>query len=229
MFWKNYYLIHNYVTLNLFQGRKSVLPCDAESISARRTFRGILFILLINTCLAMPSFAGNGITSQKRESVDELMPYPPYPTYSSGVKDSDNAIYRYAHKTSDYPNLMLIEPLYDNEGNVILPGYYSLVLSDDRSILYLVQGEKIYADIPVFKVEEDKKAVEKLRDKKYQKKLAKQAKKEAKSDAKRAKQGIPPQEKTVHMDAGIEYQTEGKYYLIKYERDRIRAWGAISE
>lgn len=192
-----------------------------------RRFLCSIFILLINFCVIMPCFAGNGVFSQNIKSVDEVMPYPPYPSYPSGIMDKDKTIYRYAPKSSDFPNLIIVDPLYDDEGNVISPGYYSLILSEERDFLILAQSEKPIAKIPVFRLEEDKRAVEKLRDKKYQKKLAKEAKKQAKLDLKRAKSGVPSEEKSVYMNATIEYKKDGAYYLIKYERDRIRAWGAI--
>lgn len=168
-----------------------------------------------------------GIFTQKIQPLDEIMPYPPYPSYSSGLKESDKAIYKYALNSTDFPNLIIVDPLYDCEGNAILPGYYGLVLSDDRLFLILVQSEKVIATIPVFKLEEDKKEVEKLHDKEYLKQKAKDDAKQAKLNAKRAKQGLPPEKKEVYMNAGIEYQKDGDYYLIKYERGRIRAWGAI--
>ena len=36
-----------------------------------------------------------------------------------------------------------------------------------------------------------------------------------------------PKKDYVHMEAHIDYIKEGKYYLIRYERGVIRAWGAI--
>lgn len=189
----------------------------------------VLSILIVGFCFQAGCFAGNGVFSQKTVPIDKYMPYPPYPMYPSGLSDSDNAIYRYAEKSSNSPVLMLVDPIYDNDRNVILPGYYSLILSDDRSYFLLAQGDVVVASIPVFKVEEDKEALAKLHDKKYQRKLAKKEKEEAKINAKKARQGVPAPEKTVHMDASIEYQQDKKYYLIKYERDRIRAWGSIGE
>lgn len=171
----------------------------------------------------------DGVFTQDIKPLDEYMPYAPYPMYPSGLKDSDKAIFRYAHSSSNHPNLIIVDPIYDQLKNVIMPGYYELVLSDDRIFLLLLQSDKIIAIIPVFKYEEDKKAVEKLHDKKYLKEQAKEQKKQAKIDAKRAKQGIPPEEKLPYMKASIEYDKDGGYYLVKYERDRIRAWGAIKK
>lgn len=169
----------------------------------------------------------SGIIHQQMESLDAIMPYGPYPTYPSGILDEGKSIYRYAHQTSRHPNLIIPSAIYDDQRNVIVPGYYELVLSDDRQFLILVQSDNIIAVIPVFKLEEDKQEVEKLRDKKYLKKQAKEQKKQDKIDAKRAKVGMPPEEKDIYMRATIEYVKKEQYYLIKYERDRIRAWGAI--
>jgi len=170
-----------------------------------------------------------GIFSQELESVDAIMPYPPYPSYPSGLVDSDDALYRYAHKSSEAPNLIIVNPIYDNDRNVILPGYYGLVLSDDRKFLLLVQSEKIIAVLPVFKLEIDKVQTEQLQDKKRQKKLQKEQKAQAKIDVKRAKSGLGPEVKEIYMKATIEYDQQGSYYLVKYECGTIRAWGAIKE
>ena len=159
----------------------------------------------------------------------EYLPLPQYPTYPSGLEDKGNAIFRYAQGSSDYPNLIIVDPIYDNDRNIIMPGYYELVLSDDRQTLVLAQSGKIIAVIPVFKYEEDEEEVRKLRDKKYQKKLAKEKKKQDKINKEKTKTGVPLPEEQVYMNASIEYKTEGRYYLIEYERDRIRAWGAIKK
>ena len=170
-----------------------------------------------------------GVLSQDIESVDAIMPYPPYPTYPSGLVDKDNAIYRYAKSSSDSPCLIIVDPIYGRDETVVLPGYYALVLSEDRTFLMLVQSEKLVALFPVFKLEEDKIQLEQLKDKKTQKKLAKAQKAQAKIDAKRKRSGLGPEVKEVYMKATIEYDKIGSYYLIKYERGRIRAWGAIKE
>lgn len=168
-----------------------------------------------------------GIFTQKLVPIEEYMPYAPYPMYPSGLKDSDNAVFRYSRPSSDYPVLILPDAIFDSENNMIPPGYYSLILSDERNFLVITQGDKIVATMPVFKVEEDKLEFEKLRDKKYQKQKAKEEKRQAKIDAKQAKSGIPPTEKEVYMKADVEFHKDGDYYLIKYERDKVRAWGAI--
>ena len=52
-------------------------------------------------------------------------------------------------------------------------------------------------------------------------------KEKAKTNAQRAKAGMPPVEDYVNMEASIEYDEKGNFYVIKYERGTIRAWGAI--
>ena len=38
---------------------------------------------------------------------------------------------------------------------------------------------------------------------------------------------MPPDEPSVYMEATIEYIKNGEYYLIKYQRGTIKAWGAF--
>ena len=64
-------------------------------------------------------------------------------------------------------------------------------------------------------------------------KLEKQLKKEVKQrkeiNEKRDKVGMPHDKEKVYMTADIEYNPNGSFYLIKYERGTIRAWGAIKK
>ena len=61
--------------------------------------------------------------------------------------------------------------------------------------------------------------------------LSKEQEKEiAKTNKKREKKGMPPisKEDDIYQEAGIEYIHDlGGYYLIKYERGDVRAWGAV--
>lgn len=166
---------------------------------------------------------------QNVKSVDEIMPYPPYPTYAAGTNFKDKGHVKYSLKSSVYPNLIIIDPIFDHLGNHIPSGHYELALADDRTFLILLEGKQPLAVIPVFKLEEDEQEVQKFQSKKYQKKLKKEAKKKAKKDAKLARSGVKPEEKTIDMKASIEYVKNGQYYLIKYEKGIVRAWGAIKE
>lgn len=165
----------------------------------------------------------------KTQSMDEFFPFPPYPMYPSGLIDESKSIYRYAYPSSDCPVLTIKDPICDENGNIIPPGHYSLILSDDRNFLLLAQGDKIFALIPVFKVEESKEEVDKFYDENHRKQQTKEKKKQDKINAKLARTGVPPQENQIYAEATIEYDKIGRYYLIKYERGFVRAWGAVRD
>lgn len=158
---------------------------------------------------------------------ETIRPYPIEPQETSGLNVGSDTIYRYALRESDYPTLIIIDPIYDGEKNVIKPGHYELALSDERDFLILIQSKEAVAIIPVFKIEEDDTEKKRLNDPKYKKELKKEAKEKEKTNAKRARKGMPPVYDYVHMDASIEYDEDGDYYLIKYQRGTIKAWGAI--
>ena len=40
---------------------------------------------------------------------------------------------------------------------------------------------------------------------------------------------MPPVQDYIHMEASIEYDPDGDFYLIKYQRGTIKAWGAIKK
>lgn len=162
-------------------------------------------------------------------SVTDLLPPRGSSTYPPGIYANDNELVRYAPKSSNNPNLIIINPIYDDDSNVILPGYYELILSSDRQMLILSQEGKEIATFPVFKIEEDKnqEPTSQPMDWKSQRKFDKEQEKKEKENKKLIKQGKIPNEPQVYMNATIQYDNKGDYYLIKYERGRIRAWGAI--
>ncbi len=168
-----------------------------------------------------------GLYTEKILTFPEIRPYPVHPQETSGVGLGSQAIYRYSLRDSDYPILIIVDKISDTEGNLIPAGHYELALSDERDFLILMQTKNPVAIIPVFKVEEDKEAYNKEFDKDYQKMKKKREKEREKTNKKRAEVGMPPDEEKVHMRATIEYIKDGNYYLIKYERGTIRAWGAI--
>lgn len=159
----------------------------------------------------------------------ETRVYPPEPQATAGLIVGSQSFYRYSLRESSYPTLSLVDTLSDSEGNTIPPGHYELALSDERDYLILIQSKKAVALIPVFKVEVDMSQYEQVRDNKSLKKQKKQEKEIEKTNKKRAKQGMPPvnEEEDIYQEAGIEYVPSGNYYLIKYERGDVRAWGAI--
>ena len=82
-------------------------------------------------------------------------PYPQQPQEVSGITIGQDAIYRYSLPDSDYPTLIIVEPLYDDDKNFIPPGYYELALNDEQNFMLLIQSKNPVAIIPVFKVEVD--------------------------------------------------------------------------
>ncbi len=168
-----------------------------------------------------------GIYTQQVLTHPSVRPYIPYPQETSGYYTGSQAIYRYSLKDSDYPTLSIAEPLFDGNGNTIQPGHYELALSDEKDFFILMQSKNPKAIIPVFKVEEDETEAQRLNNPKYKKELKKEAKERKKTNEKRSKVGMPPDEPFVYMEASIEYIKKGGYYLVKYQRGTIKAWGAF--
>jgi len=182
-----------------------------------------------------------GILVPALRDIDYLAPCAPYPMTPSGVTVHQNAIYRYDIPTDTQPTLTILDYIPDYNGNFIKPGHYDLALSDDREFLYLIESRDLIAVIPVFKLAENESELKKYRDKKRE--LTKSERKEVareerikKREEKRkkiiekkyAKTGATvPNKEYVHMEATIDYIKDGGYYLIKYEKGFIRAWGAI--
>lgn len=159
----------------------------------------------------------------------ETRAYPVEPQITSGINVGTQSIYRYSLRESSYPTLSLVDEISDGQGNIIPAGHYELALSDERDFLILIQSKKAIAIIPVFKVEIDMSQYEVVRDKKSLKKQKKEEKEIAKTNKKRAKKGMPPvnEEQDIYQEASIEYIPSGSYYLIRYERGDVKAWGAV--
>lgn len=168
-----------------------------------------------------------GVFAENVLTHPNVRPYPQQPQETSGYYVGTQAIYRYSLKDSDYPTLIITDPLFDNAGGVINSGYYELALSDMRDFLILIQSKNPVAVIPVIKVEEDAAEAARLNNKKVKKELKKEEKVRKDTNEKRAKVGMKPDEPEVHMEASIEYVPDGQYYLIKYQRGTIKAWGAF--
>ncbi len=168
-----------------------------------------------------------GVFAENVLTHPNVRPYPQQPQETSGYYVGTQAIYRYSLKDSDYPTLIITDPLFDNAGGVIKPGYYELALSDMRDFLILMQSKNPMAVIPVIKIEEDATETARLNNKKVKKELKKEQKARKDTNEKRAKVGMKPDEPEIHMEASIEYVPTGQYYLIKYQRGTIKAWGAF--
>ena len=156
-------------------------------------------------------------------------PDPIMPQETSGITIDSKTYVRYSLAESDYPTLVIVDPIYDGDNNVIKPGYYELALSDSHEFLIIIQSKEAIAIIPVFKWEEDASELARLNNKEYKKELKKEKKAREEINKKREKVGMPPDEEKVYMEATIEYNPKGEYYLIKYERGTIKAWGAIKK
>lgn len=168
-----------------------------------------------------------GVFAENVLTHPNVRPYPQQPQETSGYYVGTQAIYRYSLKDSDYPTLIITDPLFDNAGGVITSGYYELALSDMRDFLILIQSKNPVAVIPVIKIEEDATEAARLNNKKVKKELKKEEKARNDTNEKRSKVGMKPDEPEIHMEASIEYVPSGQYYLIKYQRGTIKAWGAF--
>lgn len=168
-----------------------------------------------------------GVFAENVLTHPNVRPYPQQPQETSGYYVGTQAIYRYSLKDSDYPTLIITDPLFDNAGGVINSGYYELALSDMRDFLILIQSKNPVAVIPVIKIEEDATEAARLNNKKVKKELKKEEKARKDTNEKRSKVGMKPDEPEIHMEASIEYVPNGQYYLIKYQRGTIKAWGAF--
>lgn len=159
----------------------------------------------------------------------ETRVYPAEPQITAGLIVGSQSFYKYSLRESSYPTLSLVDELTDGQGHVIPSGHYELALSDERDFLILIQSKKAVAIIPVFKIDIDMSQYEVVRDKKALKKKKKEEKEIAKTNKKRERKGLPliTQEDEIYQEASIEYIRDGGYYLIRYERGDVKAWGAV--
>lgn len=172
----------------------------------------------------------DGIITPDLQDLDEIMPHAPYPIYPSGLIDESKSHVRYALPSIQSPTLTIVDYIYAEDGTpVISPGHYTLEISENRDMLLLIQAYDVIARIPVFKLEEDNSQAQKQYDKKEQKKAKKEKKKREKIQKKYDEFGIKPKPAYVYSNAEIEYVKEKQYYLFKYEKGSIRAWGAVKQ
>ncbi|MBR1753758.1 hypothetical protein IJ732_02890 [bacterium] len=153
--------------------------------------------------------------------------------YPSGLEYKDESHVKMGPPSTTDPVLFIVDPIFDKDYHYIPPGYYQLTLDPSREYMYLVQSGKTLAVIPVFKIEIDAKGEEKKRKEqmpqtfwKQKKFLVKRYFKERRRKQNIKKKRIEPEEK-VHSEATIELVSAKRYFLIKYEKDTVRAWGAL--
>lgn len=160
----------------------------------------------------------------------ETRVYPTEPQITAGLIVGSQSFYKYSLRESTYPTLSIVDEISDAQGNTIPAGHYELALSDERDFLILIQSRKAIAIIPVFKVDVDMSQYSVVRDNKSLRKQKKEDKEIAKTNRKRARKGLPlidKDEDDIYQEASIEYIPNGGYYLIRYERGDVKAWGAI--
>lgn len=159
----------------------------------------------------------------------ETRVYPQFPTATSGLVEGTDAVYRYGLRESSYPTLVIVDEIQDGKGHYIPSGHYELALSDDRQFLLLLEAKELRAIIPVFKVEVSMDETPQVHDYKSLKAKQKKDKEIWKTNRKRERKGMPPvnDEEQIYQEASIEYNKDGKYFLIRYERGDVKAWGAI--
>ena len=159
----------------------------------------------------------------------ETRVYPQLPIMTSGLIEGMDSVYKYGLRESSYPTLSLVYELSDGMGNKISPGHYELALSDDRQFLILIESKQPKAIIPVFKVETAMSTEGQVHDRKTLKEKKKRDKEIIKTNQKRAKTGMAPidPDEDIYQQADIEYIKDGDYFLIRYERGDVKAWGAV--
>jgi hypothetical protein len=159
----------------------------------------------------------------------ETRAYPVVPQETAGLMVGTQSFYKYSLKESSYPTLSIVDEISDSEGNILPSGHYELALSDDKDFFILMQSKNPVAIVPVFKVEIDVSHYEQVRDDKTLRKQKKEEKEIAKTNKKRERAGMSPvsNEQDIYQEASIEYIPSGSYYLIRYERGDVKAWGAI--
>ena len=151
---------------------------------------------------------------------DDILPYP---TYKSGLLDTDKGYVRFGYPSVSYPILNMPYILEDFEGNTLPPGHYQIVLSPDRRTLYFVESNQIKASVPVVKLiekmvsqEEEKKRIEE------QEKIAKKYK----NNPRKRPLDQTVRKKQASMEASID-NSQPEYYILNYKNGNIKATGYI--
>ena len=167
-------------------------------------------------------------------SFETMLPKRGSNTYASGLEDKDKGHVKFGPPSSTEPTLLISDTIYDKYGNSIPKGYYELNLSDDNKFLLLCERGVIIAKIPVFKIEQDKKQMnEYAKENKPPSVFVQSVKYKCKEKWKKRQRTKKLNNKFIeenpqpYNDATIEYDIKGDYYIIKYEKKFIRAWGVL--
>lgn len=167
-------------------------------------------------------------------SLDTLLPKRGPNTYASGLLDKDKGHVKYGPPGSTQPTLQIVQPIYDGNRNAIPTGYYELNLSDDNCFIILCQRGQAIAKVPIFKIEQDEEKTKKYaeqhrkpRNLKEKIKFKVKEKWDKRQREKKLNNKFIEENPEVYNEATIEYDVAGDYYIIKYERNEIRAWGVL--
>lgn len=149
----------------------------------------------------------------------------------SGLVEGQNTIYTFAYPSSDFPVVILPQELFDESGNSIPNGYYSVMLSDDKKFLLLIQSDILKAKVPVAKYVESQLSPEEAAEEAAIKdKIAKANLKRKWKKLKEAEKELNDYNlrKKAKMSAEIFDSGQG-YYILKYFKQNQKAWGIISK
>lgn len=155
----------------------------------------------------------------------------PNPFYPAGVYDSDKMQYKYGPKSTEYPIIKLPESIYDKAGNEILPGYYMVKLSDERTHLNLYQSNELKARVKVVKLVEEMPTQEELLE---EEKLKGEIKKyEEKQKLKKLRKAQEDYKAFLESEAAKNYanivDTGKGYYVVNYNCYGKKATGIIQK
>lgn len=151
---------------------------------------------------------------------DDILPYP---SYKSGLLDTDKGYVRYGYPSTGYPILNMPYILEDFEGNSIPPGHYQIILSPNRKMLYFVESNAIKASVPVARlVEKMVSQQEEMERVKEREKLAKKYK----NNPRKRPLDQTERKHQASMSASIDDKNPD-YYILKYKNGNIEAAGYI--
>ncbi len=155
----------------------------------------------------------------------------PAPFYPTGVYEEDKNEYKFGPESNEYPTLTLPCDLFDQDGNKIQQGFYSVALSFNMGFLNLYQSNTLKARVRVIKLVEkmynDSEAKEETEIKgrmikaKENKKLKKYRK--AQEELTALKQQQQAESKAEILDSG-----KG-YYILNYSHNGKTAVGIIQK
>ncbi len=155
----------------------------------------------------------------------------PNPQYPAGIYDADKTEYKFGPDSNEYPNLTLPCNLYDEQGDVIPQGYYTVALSNDMKFLNLYQSNILKARVKVVKVveqmftqeelDEESDIIDKLQTAQQNKKLKKY---------REAQEELTAFKERVMANTYAEIRDSGKgYYILNYNCNGKKAKGIIQK